>query len=82
MPSTPRHERARVAVAVRNHGPDAPQTLDARRDLAAANLAAYITRVVDQAPPLLPEQRNRLALLLRGAPQAPSRDGEPQAAAS
>jgi hypothetical protein len=78
MPTTPRHERARVAVAVRNHGPDAPQTLDARRDLAAAN----ITRVVDQAPPLLPEQRNRLALLLRGAPQAPSGDGEPQAAAS
>jgi hypothetical protein len=67
MPTTPRHERSRVAHAVRYHGPDAPQTLDARRDLAAANLAAYITRVVDQAPPLLPEQRDRLALLLRGS---------------
>ncbi len=66
MPGSARHERARVARAVRFHGPDAPQTIDARRDLAAANLAAYIKRVVDQAPPLTPEQRDRLALLLRG----------------
>ncbi len=66
MPGSPRHERARVAYAVRFHGPDAPQTADARRDLAAANLAAYIRRVVDQAPPLTSEQRDRLALLLRG----------------
>ena len=66
MSTTPRHERARVAHAVRFHGPDAPQTTDARRDLAAANLAAYIRHVVDQSPPLTPEQRDRLALLLRG----------------
>ena len=66
MPGSPRHERARVAHAVRFYGPDAPQTADARRDLAAANLAAYIRRVVDQAPPLTSEQRDRLALLLRG----------------
>jgi hypothetical protein len=65
MDSTPRHERARVAHAVRFHGPDAPQTAEARRDLAAANLAAYIKRTVDQAPRLTKQQRDRLALLLR-----------------
>lgn len=49
------------------HGPDAPQVLDARRDLAAARLEDYITRTVDAAPPLSSEQRDKLALLLRGA---------------
>ncbi len=38
----------------------------ARRELAEAKLAPYIQRVVDEAPPLSPEQRDRLALLLRG----------------
>ena len=67
MPTTPRHERARVAVAVRNHGPDAPQAVDARRDLAAANLAAYITKTLAAAPPLTPAQVHDLrAMLLRG----------------
>jgi len=70
MPGSPRYERARVAHAVRFHGPNASQTIDARRDLAAANLAAYITHVVDAAPPLTPEQRDRLALLLRGSADA------------
>jgi hypothetical protein len=62
----PRHQRARVAHAVRYHGPDAPEVADARRDLAAANLAAYIEKTVSNAPPLTAEQRDRLALLLRG----------------
>jgi len=35
-------------------------------DLAAARLADYIKRVVDEAPALTPEQRDRLAVLLRG----------------
>lgn len=38
---------------------------DARRDLAAANLAATIKRIVSKAPPLTDDQRSRLALLLR-----------------
>lgn len=37
-----------------------------RRALAEAGLAAHITGVVAAAPPLRPEQRDRLALLLRG----------------
>jgi hypothetical protein len=39
-----------------------------RRVLAEARLAAYITAVVAAAPPLRPEQRERLALLLGGTP--------------
>lgn len=38
---------------------------DLRRDFAAAKLEDYISRVVAEAPPLTPEQRDRLALLLR-----------------
>jgi hypothetical protein len=43
----------------------APERIDeARADLAATTLEDHIRRVVDAAPPLTPEQRERLALLL------------------
>lgn len=41
-----------------------------RRDLAAERLASYIAKVVDAAPPLTDEQRDRLAVLLRGGAAA------------
>jgi hypothetical protein len=50
----------------RSRQPDDPDLVDARRNLKAERLAAYIQKAVDQAPPLTPEQRDRLALLLRG----------------
>lgn len=43
---------------------------DLRRELKAARLAEYITRTVDAAPELTPEQRDRLAVLLRGGDAA------------
>jgi len=55
----------RLRVTRRHHGLDHPDTRAAERDLAAAKLAAHIARVVDAAPPLTPEQRDRLAALLR-----------------
>ncbi len=58
------HARARLAALTR-HNPHGDHT-DARRDLAAANIAAYVRKVVDAAPPLTDEQRDRLTLLLRG----------------
>lgn len=64
--STPKHYRARVAALTRDRAPDDPDLLGARRQLAEANLTAYITRVVDSAPPLTAEQRDKLVLLLRG----------------
>jgi hypothetical protein len=39
---------------------------DRRRDEAAQRLADYIEVTVRMAPPLTQEQRDRLALLLRG----------------
>ncbi len=60
--------RARVGALSRDRSPDDPILIAARRDLRAARLEDYITRTVDAAPPLTPEQRDRLAVLLRGAP--------------
>ena len=41
-----------------------------RRAYAERKLTAYIARVVDAAPPLTPEQRDRLAALLRPSTDA------------
>ncbi|MGH3788831.1 MAG: hypothetical protein ACRDRG_20300 [Pseudonocardiaceae bacterium] len=61
--------RRRVAAAVgaieRHGGPDDPRLPDLRRDLRAAELEEHIIRIVDAAPPLTAEQRNRIAALLR-----------------
>lgn len=41
-----------------------PDRLDAERDLAAAKIAAYISKVVAQAPPFTREQVDQLRVLL------------------
>lgn len=43
-----------------------PNKDDLARDYAAAKLEDYIRRTVDASPELTSEQRDRLALLLRG----------------
>ncbi len=58
--------RSRVANEVKKckasgSDPQSLRVLDARRDLAEAKLQAYIERTVASAPPLSPEQRDRLA---------------------
>lgn len=62
--SSRRTLRAQIAATSRHH-PEADLT-DLRRQHAAAKLADYIRKTVDTAPPLTLEQRDRLALLLRG----------------
>lgn len=57
--------RARLAINTRHH-PDIDHT-DLKRDLAAAKLEAYVSRIVAEAPPLTPEQLDRVAVLLRPA---------------
>lgn len=57
--------RSNVAVQSRTHGPNAPQTVEARRGLLEAKTADYIEKVLAQRPPLTDEQRTRLAELLR-----------------
>ena len=67
--TTPRAERARYGSTKRWHGPAAPQTIDARRQLAEANVAAYIQKQLAAAPAFEafePEQIERLTALLRG----------------
>lgn len=59
------HTRARVASLSRSRTADDPDLIAARRELTATSLEDYIRRVVSAAPPLTPEQRDRLALLLR-----------------
>ena len=64
------HERARVASLSRSRTPDDPELVEARRNLRCERLADYITRVVDEAPPLTDAQRTRLSALLRGSGDA------------
>jgi hypothetical protein len=59
-------KRARYASLTRSRTPDDPELIAAHRDLRTERMALYIAKVVDTAPPLTPEQRDRLALLLRG----------------
>jgi hypothetical protein len=58
-------ERARVAGLSRDRKSDDPELVAARRDLKAARLEDYVASVVASAPPLTPEQRDRIAALLR-----------------
>lgn len=57
--------RSEIALAKRAN-PHA-DTTELRRRLKAERLEDYIARTVDEAPPLTAEQRDRLALLLRGS---------------
>lgn len=65
MKPATRTTRARVAALTR-HRPEAPETVELTRDFKAERLGEYIQRVVDAAPPLTQEQREKLARLLRG----------------
>jgi hypothetical protein len=64
--------RARVASLTRSRTPDDPDLIAARRNLAAARLEDYVQRVVDAAPPLTPEQRDRIAAILAPSAEVPS----------
>ena len=70
--------RSRLANTVKADPTNADAIADARRELKAARLADYITRVVDEGPLLTGEQRNRLALLLRGTPNGGAGGRAPQ----
>jgi len=69
--STWTQERARVAGLSRDRAPDDPELLTARLNLRAERLAAHVAKVVAEAPPLTPAQRDRIAVLLRGGAAPP-----------
>ncbi|MCV7750891.1 hypothetical protein O3783_01265 [Micrococcus luteus] len=58
-------ERGRVASLTRSRPADDPELIEARTNLAAEKLAAYVSAVVAEAPPLTDAQRDRIAALLR-----------------
>ncbi len=58
-------ERARVASLTRSRQADDPELIEARRRLRTERTAAYIEKMLAEAPPLTDEQRARLAELLR-----------------
>jgi hypothetical protein len=60
--------RSQIANKKR-HDPDA-DVADLRQRLKAERLEEYISRVVAEAPPLTPEQRDKLAAILRGGGNA------------
>ena len=60
-----KHERALVGALSRSR-PDTDPAAAARLNLRAEVLANHVQRVVDQAPPLTSEQRERIAAILRG----------------
>jgi hypothetical protein len=59
------HERAVLANATRRG--DVQAAAEARERLRAARFEERVRQLVDSAPPLTNEQRDRLALLLRGS---------------
>lgn len=67
MPNDVRSKRGKYAQAIRWHGQDSQQATNSRRDLAEAQIEAYIDKILSEAPPLTAEQRTRLAELLRPA---------------
>ncbi|MGY1607284.1 hypothetical protein [Geodermatophilus sp. SYSU D00700] len=60
-----------MAHATRFHGPTAPETELAKRDLRAAKLEAYVLRVLATAPRLTREQQDHIRSLM-----APGTAGE------
>lgn len=63
LSTNPKTARAKLAAATRHH-PDEDHT-NLQRELAAAKLESYVARIVAEAPPLTPEQLDRVSALLR-----------------
>lgn len=57
--------KARSAIGVATRRGDHEAILASRQNLAVAKLEAYVSRIVAEAPPLTPEQLDRVAILLR-----------------
>lgn len=64
---TRRSLSGKLAKASTRYGVNDATVEDLKRELKAETLADYIRALVDQAPALTVEQRERLALLLRGS---------------
>ena len=72
-PTTPASRKAqgRLAVAFRDFGADHPRTREAREAFEVEPYLAHVQAAVNSAPPLGPEQQERLRRILTTAPVAP-----------
>lgn len=63
---TPEQRRLRSQLAnMTRHHPDSPETVKLRRELKAWRLYDHIRELIENYPPLTPQQRARLGVLLR-----------------
>lgn len=69
MPTDVEQARNRVANATRTHGPKSPEVVAARSSLATEKIAAFVKRVVAEAPPLSDEQRDKIVHALGSGPR-------------
>lgn len=58
--------RGRVAALSRSRSHDDPEYVTAQTDLKTLSLSEHVAKVVASWPPLTTEQRDKVALLLRG----------------
>lgn len=58
----------RAAQLRKYRGADAPETIEAERAQAAAQIENYVARIVDTFPKLTDQQVERITLLLRQTP--------------
>ena len=68
--STPAQAKGRYGAAVRYHGVADPRVSEAKRDLTAATIEAFVERKLAESPQLTDDQVERIAGLLRGVPDA------------
>ncbi len=61
------HHRAKIGALSRSRPADDPDLIEAKRGLIEAQAAAYIEKILAEAPPLTDEQKTRLAELFRPA---------------
>ena len=64
------HLKSTHALACRYHGFNSAEARAIRAELRAEKTTVYIQRLLNEAPPLSPEQRSKLAGLLRPAREA------------
>ena len=61
--------RSILANAIKEHGQNSPEAVEARRNFNALRTEEYLRKVLSAAPPLSDAQRAKLAELLRPARQ-------------
>lgn len=66
LPPAVAHSRGRVAALSRSRPANDPELLAAKSELAAANLEAYVRRIVEAAPPLTADQREAILAAFAG----------------